>query len=193
MKVALFASILLALAMSAGAQTMIDFTGLPPAATPTAIPENYGGMSWSGIVYVSPMMWDYANGTKEVGDGFMHGPEAQLGFGGGPMCYKKHGGQTSRNVCSGTISAGVGPNALHQFTPVSVDIAAGWASDAGDTVPFVTVQAYSDGNLMGTLKFELGTHAEMHTLVFPNWGPITELKFIPDPGGSFVIFVLKMM
>ncbi len=191
-KVALFASLLLALAMTAGAQTMVDFTGLPPTAVPLAIPENYCGMNWSGIDYVSPMMWDYANGTKETGAGFTHGPEVMAAFGGGPLCYRKHGGQTIKNICSGTISAGVGPNAVSSFTPISVDMAAGWTSDTGTTVPYVTVQAYSDGNLMGSQKFDLGTTADKYTLAFPNWGPITELKFIPNPGGSFVIYVLQM-
>ena len=37
-KVAWFATILLGLAMTASAQQMIDFTGLGPTATPTAIP-----------------------------------------------------------------------------------------------------------------------------------------------------------
>jgi|SRR5208283_4330486 len=189
-KVALFASVLLALAMTAGAQTMIDFTNLGATPMPLAVPEGYGGMNWSGIDYVSPLLWNYTNGTTETGAGFLSGPEAMVAFGGGPMCYKKHGGQTMKNICSATISAGVGPNALSQFTPVSVDMAAGWASDGAQSV---TVQAYSDGNLMGSQKFDLGTQAQKFTLVFPNWGPITELKFIPSPGGSFVIYVLQMM
>ncbi len=189
-KLALFATVLLALAMTASAQ-MIRFD-MPPTGTPTAIPEGYGGLSWTGIDYISPLLWNYTNGTTETGEGFLAGPDAMVAFGGGPLCYKKHGGQTSKNVCSGTIAAGVGPTALSQFTPLSVDIAAGWAKDTGETVPYVTVQAYSDGNLMGSQKFELGTHAEKHNLVFPNWGPITELKFIPNPGGSFVLYVLHM-
>ena len=186
-KIAVFATVLLALAMTASAQTMIRFN-MPPTGTPTAIPEGYYGMSWSGIDYVTPLLWNYTNGTTETGAGFTSGPEAMVGFGGGPLCYKKHGGQTTRNICSATIAAGVGPNALSSFNPVSVDIAAGWASDGEQTV---VVQAYSDGNLMGSQKFDLGTLAQKFTLAFPNWGPITELKFIPSPGGSFVLYALQ--
>jgi hypothetical protein len=190
-KVAVFATLLLALAMTASAQTMIRFN-MPATATPLAIPEAYCGMSWSGLDYVTPLLWNYTNGTTETGAGFLAGPDVMVAFGGGPLCYKKHGGQTIKNICSATVSAGVGPNAISSFTPVSVDMAFGWASDVDTTVPFVTVQAYSDGNLMGSQKFELGTQAQKYTLVFPNWGPVTELKFIPSPGGSIVLYVLKI-
>jgi len=185
----LFAITFLALAMFASAQTMIDFAGLGPTNTPLAVPENYAGLNWSGIDYVSPMLWTYTNGTTETGAGFTNGPQVMVAFGGGPLCYKKHGGQSVKNVCSITIAAGVGPTALSQFTPVSVDIAAGWTSDGAQSV---TVQAYSDGNLMGSQKFDLAAQAQKFTLVFPNWGPITELKFIPSPGGSVVLYVLEL-
>jgi hypothetical protein len=181
-KLALLVSIL-ALAMTASAQTIVDFTSLGPTALPTAVPEGYAGLNWTGLDYVSPLLYSY------VGDGFTTGPEAMVGFGGGPLCYKKHGGNTTKNICSATIAAGVGPNAISSFTPVSVDISEGWSSDGEQTV---VVQAYSDGNLMGSLKFDLQTQAQKFTLVFPNWGPITELKFIPSPGGSFVIYVLQL-
>ena len=187
-KATLFATVVLALAMTASAQT-IEFTGLGPTATPLAVPEGYAGLNWTGIDYVSPLLWNYTNGTTETGAGFTSGPEAMVAFGGGPLCYKKHGGQTTKNICSAIIAAGVGPNALSVFNPVSVDIAAGWASDGTQSV---VVQAYNDGNLMGSQKFDLGTQAQKFTLAFPNWGPITELKFIPSPGGSFVLYNLQM-
>jgi len=182
-KATLCAVVLLALAMTASAQTNIDFTSLSPTAVPLAVPEGYAGLNWTGVDYVSPLLWSYA------GDGFFTGPEVMVGFGGGPLCYKKHGGQTIKNICSAAVAAGVGPNALSQFTPVSVDMSEGWSSDGTQSV---VVQAYSDGNLMGSQTFSLGTPAQLFTLVFPNWGPITELKFIPSPGGSFVIYVLRI-
>lgn len=184
----LFATILLALAMSASAQT-IDFTGLGPTPTPLAVPEGYAGLNWTGIDYVSPLLWNYTNGTTETGAGFTSGPEAMVVFGGGPLCYRKHGGNTGKNICSAIIAAGVGPNALPVFNAVSADIAAGWASDGTQSV---VVQAYNDGNLMGSQKFDLGSQAQKFTLTFPSWGPITELKFIPSPGGSFVLYALQM-
>lgn len=188
-KATLFAVVLLALAMTASAQTTIDFTSLGPTAVPVAVPEGYAGLNWTGIDYVSPLLWNYTNGNTETGAGFTSGPEAMVGFGGGPLCYRKHGGNTTKNICSATIAAGVGPNALSVFSPVSVDIAAGWAGDGAQSV---VVQAYNDGNLMGSQKFDLGTQAQKFTLAFPNWGPITELKFIPSPGGSFVLYALQM-
>ena len=163
-KVAVFVTVLLALAMTASAQQTIDFTNLPPTAVPTTVPEGYSGLNWTGIDYVSPLLWNYTNGNTETGAGFTAGPEVMVAFGGGPLCYKKHGGQTIKNICSATIAAGVGPNALSQFTPVSVDLAAGWASDGDQSV---VVQAYSDGNLMGSQKFDLQTQAQKFTLVFP--------------------------
>jgi len=184
----LFAIACVGLALTASAQ-MIDFTNLSATATPTSMPENYAGLSWSGIDYVSPMMYDYCNGTREFGAGFMHGPEAMIAFGGGPMCYKTHGGTTAKNICSAAISGGIGMGARAEFLPVSVIMAAGWEGDGPQSV---TVQAYHDGNLMGSQKFDLGMAAEKLTFAFPNWGPVTELKFIPSPGGSFVMYVLMM-
>jgi hypothetical protein len=188
-KIALFAIVLLALAMTASAQTMIRFTDLPPTAIPTAIPENYYGLNWTGIDYVSPLLWGYTNGNIETGDGFTTGPEAMVGFGGGPLCYQKHGGQTNKNICSATIAAGVSPTALAQFQPVYAWVSEGWSSDGTQSV---VAQAYNNGNLVGSQKFNLKAKAEKFQLVFPNWGPITELKFIPNPGGSFVLYVLEM-
>ncbi len=188
-KVALFAIVLLALAMTAGAQTMIRFTELPLTAIPTAIPENYYGLNWTGIDYVTPLMWDYTNGNLEVGDGFTAGPDAMVAFGGGPLCYSKHGGKTAKNICSASIAAGIGPTALTQFQPVYAVVSEGWISDGTQSV---VVKAYNNGNLVGSQKYNLQAQAQKLQLVFPNWGPITELKFYPSPGGSFVLYVLGL-
>jgi len=188
-KVTLFAIVFLALAMTASAQTMIRFTELPPMAIPTAIPENYHGLNWTGIDYVTPLLWDYTNGNLEVGDGFIAGPDAMVAFGGGPLCYSKHGGKTDKNACSASIAAGIGPTALTQFQPVYAVVSEGWISDGTQSV---VVKAYNNGNLVGSQKYNLQAQAQKLHLVFPNWGPITELKFYPSPGGSFVLYVLGM-
>ena len=187
-KLALFATIL-ALAMTVSAQTTIDFTSLSPTATPTAVPEGYSGLNWTGIDYISPLLWDYTNGNTEVGDGFTTGPEAMVAFGGGPLCSKKHGGTTTKNICSASVAAGIGPAALTQFQPTYAVVSEGWSSDGAQSV---TVKAYNNGTQIGSQTYNLQAQAQKFQLVFPNWGPITELKFYPTPGGSFVLYVLGL-
>ena len=189
-KVTLLATVLLALAMTASAQQMIDFTQLAPASTPTPVPEGYAGLHWGGIDYVAPLLWSYSNGSIETGDGFTTGPEAQVSFGGGPLCYKKHGGNTSSAICIATISAGIGPNALTQFRPDYAVVSEGWSSDGSQSI---VVDAYNDGVKVGSQKFDLQTNAQKFKLVFPNsWGAVTELMIHPSPGGSFVLYVLGL-
>jgi hypothetical protein len=188
-KITFLSVLLVALALSANAQTLIYFTQLSATATPTAIPEGYSGLNWTGIDYVSPLLWSYTNGTIETGDGFLTGPEAMVALGGGPLCYKKHGGQTSKNICSASVAAGVGPNALSQFQPVYAIVSEGWSSDGNQTL---IVKAYNNGNLIGSQQYSLDPLAQKFQLVFPSWGPITELKFYPSPGGSFVLYVLGL-
>ncbi len=187
-KIALLVCIL-GLAMCASAQTLIDFTSLTPSAVPAAIPEGYAGLNWTGIDFVDPQQWVYTNGTIEVGAGFTSGPEALVAFGGGPLCYQKHGGQTAKFICSASVAAGVGPNALSQFSPAYAFVSEGWASDGEQTL---LVRAYNNGTLIGSQSYDLSTQAQKIQLVFPSWGPITELKFYPSPGGSFVLYVLGL-
>ena len=147
-RVTLLMAFFLALTLTAGAQTMIRFIDLPPAGTPQAVPENYANMHWSGIDYVSTMMWDYSNGNMEYGDGFMIGPEAMVAFVGGPMCYKKHGGTTIANVCQASISGGigVGMSPVFAFRPDYMIASLGWNCDGQQSV---VVEAYNNGILVG--------------------------------------------
>lgn len=189
-KVALFATVLLAMVMSASAQQMIDFTHLASSPTPTPVPVNYGGLNWTGIDYVAPLLWDYTDGVKEIGDGFTTGPEAQVAFGGGPLCYQKHGGNTSTDVCEASVSAGIGPNALTYFRPSFMILSEGWSSDGSQSV---VVEAYNNGVKVGSQKFNLQAKAQKFKIVLPNsWGAITEMKIHPSPGGSFVLYVLEL-
>ncbi len=188
-KLALFSVVLLALVMTAGAQQIIDFTSLPPTAVPTAVPEGFAGLNWTGIDYVTPLMWDYANGNIEVGDGFTTGPEVMVALGGGPICSRKHGGQTIKNICSASVAAGIGPNARSEFQPLYVVASEGWSSDGQQSL---IVKAYNNGSLVGTQTYNLDSRAQKFQLVFPTWGPITELKFYPSVGGSFVLYVLAL-
>lgn len=188
-KVTLLITICLALTLTAGAQTMIRFIDLPAAPTPQAIPENYAGLHWVGIDYVSSMMWPYVNGDIEFGDGFMIGPEAMVAFVGGPMCYQKHGGTTIANVCQASISTGMSDRML-QFRPDYMIGSLGWNSDGAQSI---VVDAYKHGIKVSSQKFDLKANAQRFKLVFPTaWGAITELVIHPSPGGSFVLYMLMM-
>ena len=181
---------ILGLALFASAQSYIDFTNLPATGNPYAIPETYGGLHWAGIDYVSCMLWDYTDGVIEMGQGFMAGPETQLAFAGGPLCYQKHGGSTNVDVCPATIAAGVGPNALTQFRPDYLWAAEGWLSDGNQ---FITVNAYNNGVQIGSQRYFLTPQGRKIKLIFPNaWGNVTELKIYPSPGGSVVLYMLGL-
>jgi hypothetical protein len=194
-KVTLFASILaLALTMTmtltASAQQVIEFDGLPDAASPAPIPDPYGGLWWTGMDYVSAAQYVYANGTLDYGAGFFTGTHTKMAFGGGPLCFPIHGGTTIANICESRIFAnGVGPNALSGFQPVSAVVAAGWKDKYA---PYsIVVTAYLNGNLVGSAKYNLTTDAGV--INFPSsWGRITELVIHPSPFGSFVVYTLTM-
>ena len=185
----------LALAMSASAQKMIDFTHLTATATPQAIPVGYDqpiqGFRWNGIDYVSVPLYEQWLRSQlpalAEADGMKTGPEAQVALIGGPLCYKKHGGTTSSDICRGTIQV-VGPTAY--FRPNFVYASAGWSEDGHQ---FVTVNAYINGKLIGQRQYDLGVDAQRLQLVMPDaWGAVTELAFYPSPGGSVVLYVLEL-
>lgn len=181
-------AVISALALGASAQSFVNFTNLPPSETPYAVPEGYGGLHWSGIDYVSCMLWHYVNGEIETGAGFMVGPEAQVAFGGGPLCYQKHGGNTNVNVCATSISAGIGAGMRQNFKPDYMYVASGWAQDG---LQYITVSAYNNGVLIGTQRYPLLPLARKVKLIFPSaWMNVTELKMYPSPGGSFVLYLL---
>lgn len=183
-------AVVLGLTLAVTAQSYINFTNLPPSGTPYAIPEGYGGLHWSGIDYVSCMLYDYADGVKEFGAGFMAGPEAQVAFGGGPLCYQKHGGNTNVSACQASITAGIIPGTMIHFRPDYLYAASGWS---GDGLQFITVNAYDNGVLVGSQKYPLIPVARKIKLIFPvAWGNVTELKIIPSPGGSFVLYLLGL-
>ena len=184
-KVTLFATMILALAMYASAQqTLIDFTKLPDTGTPASIQDGYAGLRWSGLDYVDALTY------SDAGAGFDTGPEAMVAFGGGPLCFPKYGGVNNdgvptKNICESSISSSIGPTAMTLFEANYAEVAAGWVSDS------IVVQAFLNGVQVGAnQKYNLTTSAEK--LTFPNWGPITELKIHPSPGGSFVIYVLNV-
>lgn len=172
------------LALSASAQTLVDFTNLPPTAIPTNVPAAYAGLVWTTISYVNTPLY------ADAGPGFLTGPEAQVAFGGGPLCFPAYGGQRNngapfKHICDATIEVGPGsPNAVFQLNAVSV--AAGWHA-TGD---FITVQAYNNGVQVGS-DFRINLTTTSQRAVLPAWGPITQLVIHPSPLGSFVLYVLE--
>ena len=181
-KLALFATVLLALAMTASASDMIDFTQLAPSSTPQPIFFGYHNMSWTAIDYVSVPLYAYA------GDGFKTGPEAQVALVGGPLCYQKHGGATTTDICRASITSALASKAT--FRPDYLVGSEGWSSDGSQ---FITVEAWLNGTKIGSQKFNLGVNAQKFKLVLPNaWGEVSQLVIYPSPGGSFVLYVMHV-
>jgi hypothetical protein len=183
-KVALLVTIL-ALAMCASAQQLIDFTHLPDGNTPASIPENYAGMHWANLDGVDALKY------ADAGAGFFTGNEAMVAFGGGPLCFPNYGGVNNdgaafKNICDATISVGVGPNALATFQALKATVSAGWTDGS------IVVTAYNNGVQAGaSQKYTLTTNAK--EIDFPNnWGQITQLVIHPSPLGSFVMYTLQV-
>jgi hypothetical protein len=174
----------LALSLSASAQTLVDFTSLPPSATPVTVPASYAGLVWTTISYVNTPLY------ADAGPGFLTGPEAQVAFGGGPLCFPAYGGTRNdgspfKHICDATIEIGPGsPTAVFQLNAITV--AAGWHA-TGD---FVTLQAYNNGVQVGS-DFQINLSTTSQRVVLPAWGPITQLVMHPNPMGSFVLYVLE--
>lgn len=174
----------LTLGAFASAQQLITFNDLPNNASPFSVPENFAGLHWQGMDAVDALEW------ADAGAGFFTGNEVMLAFGGGPMCYPNYGGHNNdgtatRDICTATIGAGIGPNAMRSFRPDSAVMAAGW------TAGFVTATAYSNGRQVGQQRYNLTNSASR--VVFPStWGQITELKITPGPLGSFVMYTLNI-
>jgi hypothetical protein len=179
----LFATIL-ALAICASAQQQIDFAQLSNSGVPSSIPENYAGLHWSGIDAVNALTYG------DAGAGFSTGPEVMVAFGGGPLCFPIYGGlvndgSASKNICESTITSGFGTDGVGTFQIASAVVASGWTNGS------IVVTAYNNGVKVGSSqKYSLTTTSTK--LVFPNWGPITQLVIHPSPNGSFVLYVLQL-
>jgi hypothetical protein len=189
-KVILLATVLLALAMTASAQKLIDFTHLDATATPKVVPDAYGGMRWSGIEYVDALWYGDANGDPNNGPGFYTGDEVMVGFGGGPLCFHNYGarvadGATDKHICEASISA----LETSVFQVDSAVVSDGWDAK-GD---FITVTAYNNGMQVGLAwRYPLSPIATKLDFSKTGWGSISELVIHPSPGGSFVIYTLEL-
>jgi hypothetical protein len=196
-KVTLFATMILAVAMSASAQRLIDFTNMPDknTSTPEPVPAGYGGLNWSNVYYVDALTYGDADGHPNSGPGFYSGPEALVAFIGGPLCFPKYGakvndGMPTKNICSASISSWVGPTAFNYFQVDLLTISAGWIPGQA------TFQAYKDGVQVGSDFHEnLTTSAKTLKISdgsLPNWGKISELRITPGPKDSVVLYDLEV-
>ena len=159
--------LLLVLAIAASAQANLNFADLPDAKAPTPMPNGYGNLNWTAVSYVNPFEW------RGAGPGFKNQQNiagADVAFGGGP-CFS--------SVCASSLSWPFG------FAVVSADVAAGFGPGT------ITVIAYYKGKFVGSQVYHLTT--QVQTLVFPEaWDVITQLVIQPSPGGSFVLYDLKL-
>jgi hypothetical protein len=197
-KVTLLVTIVLALAMFAGAQQFVDFAKLPANGSPSAVPLGYGGLRWDAVEFVAAPLYKDANlyiaasGGINSGRGFFTGNEAMVAFGGGPMCYQKYStvagavddGKVDKHICESSISAW--DSAV--FEVDSMTVSDGWDA-SGD---FITVSAYNNTTLLGTARYNLSTTAKKLDLKSNNWGPVTELVIHPSPAGSFVLYTMQL-
>ena len=185
----LLVSLMAALALCAGAQTYINFQGMPMANTPIVMPDNYPtgmGLYWDNFYYVTPGLW------SGEGAGFWVDPSLQhntVAFFGGPTC-------TLAIPCSASIKLSqiVMAPVNRTFTPISVSISAGWTANN------VRVTAYNNSKFVGSVVWTLKTVPQ--TFTFPAAWNVTQLAFTPDVlpsnavnpnAGSMVVYSFVLM
>ena len=185
-RIVLLITFVAALALCAGAQTFIDFSGMPMAKVPEQMQDLYPpgiNLYWDNFSYVTPKAWDLE------GPGFVVGPNAKdVVFTGGPLCNLAIPCSASIKLNGIMMIPGV-----QTFTPMSIMLTAGW------TPNLVRVAAYNNGELVGRLTWKLTT--EPRTFYFPAAWRVTQLIFTPDfvgktavyPAGSMVIHNFTIM
>ncbi len=189
-KTFLLVTLVAVLAVSASAQTYIDFHQMPIVNTPAPLPDNYpsgSGLVWDHFYYVTPGLW------KDAGPGFWIDPASHhntVAFVGGTHCYLPA-------ACFGSIKLQqpIGKSlALPAFKPVSVSLSAGWLPNK------VTVTGYDNSKVVGTVDWQLTTKPQ--TFSFPAAWRVTQLvftsEFIPSStnhpqAGSMVVYSLILM
>ena len=186
-RIVLIISFVALVALFASAQVYIDFHQMPIARTPSPMPDNYpaeAGLYWDNFYYVTPGIW------SGEGRGFWVDPATQhnsVAFIGGPLC-------NLATPCYGSIKLPVGPNATASFTPISMSLTAGWATNR------VIVTAYNNSRFVGRVVWNLTTTP--HTFSFPATWNVTQLVFIPEvvryssvypKAGSMVVYSFVLM
>jgi len=178
-RIGLLLCIVIAAALCATGQTLIDFSDMPSVNVPVPVPDDYPAgsyLNWDNFYYVSPLLWSGA------GPGFTTGPEIRLAFVGGPMC-------STGGMCSASIKVPVTPNSTASFQPLSITLSSGWVANN------VVVVAYDHSKFLGSVVWNLTTTAQ--SFDFPTyWTTVTQLRFFPSPAqgqqGSTVIYTLSL-
>ncbi len=165
-RIVLLLSFVAMVALCANAQSIIDFHQMPIANSPSPMPDSYPvelGLYWDDFYYVTPGLW-----TGE-GPGFWVDPATRhntVAFIGGPTC-------SLSTPCHGSIKLQVVPNATATFTPITMSLAAGWATNN------VIVTAYNKSEIVGRVIWRLTTTPKVYS--FPaTWNRVTQLVFIPE-------------
>ncbi len=169
-QIVLLISFVVAVALCASAQTYINFHEMPTAWNPSLMPDNYYGMTWDNLYYVTPGIW------SGEGAGFWVDPTTQhniVAFTGGPLCNLPA-------ACYGSIKLLVAPNATATFTPMTMQVSAGWVTNN------VIVTAYNNSEFVGRLLWRLTTTPQ--TFSFPATWNVTQLVFTPDVGTSHSVY-----
>jgi len=166
-KIVLLFAFAAAVALCAGAQTYIDFHQMPLVKTPTLMPDYYPdgtNLYWDHFFYVTPGLWIGA------GPGFWVDPAVQHNttvFVGGRFC-------DAAATCVGVIKMPQNRSVPSTFTPVSIQMSAGWVPNK------VTITGYNKGTFVGSTTIKLTTKPQIFILPVA-WKPVTELVFAPEP------------
>jgi hypothetical protein len=171
---------LMALAISATAQSQINFAGLPLVSSPMPMPSGYDGLTWTNILYVDPAEW------QQAGSGYKlwSTPNRDVAFVGGTTCLIPGDGKN----CFGSISVpsgGSGPVNPLSFQLLSATVAGGFGPTS------ITVVAYNGGNYIGSATYNLT--GDLQTINFPaTWASVTEVTFQTAGMGDLVIYNLQV-
>ncbi len=160
---------LMAMAISATAQSQLNFANLPLLNSPSPVPAGYGQLTWGNFFYVDPYTW------SDAGPGYELGPQVEdVAFIGGQNC------RLQGNACYGTL------NDLRGFQLISANVAGGYGPAA------LTVTAYNNGAFVGSANFFVGT--SMETLTFPaSWGVVTEISIqVNGQADDLVVYSLNL-
>jgi len=187
-RIVLLISFVAIIALCASAQTYIDFHQMPVAKTPTVMPDYYPDLMnlyWENFLYVTPGLWIGAGPGFWVDPAMHHNTTV---FVGGRFCQLAA-------TCAGVIKVPQLRSTPSTFTPVSIQMSAGWVANK------VTITGYNRGTFVGSTTIKLLTKPQIFTLPMA-WKPVTELVFTPEPvlasaqrpenAGSVVIYSIVL-
>ncbi len=172
----------LALAIGAGAQGIINFGDMPSALDPSPMPNSYANLNWTGFFYVNPFVWEGA------GPGFRHADW----MGGSDVVFAPYACPSLGCYASLSVPVSIRPTPNTPQPPrtgfmlVSTHAAAGYPTLGPGGSPLV-VTAYYNGRFVGSHTYMMDTNVRQ--LDFPTeWGVVTQVIF----QGSVVFYDLNV-